>query len=208
MDDQKKNYYNILDIPINSTPEQIYNAYLRQKQTYAEENLAIYSLFKPEECDKNLNLIEEAFEIIGDSEKRRQYDHARGFNIHGAQDLYEKKEPAQDPLPEKRISKLVAQKKFSLHFQVDEEMEKEIESTTEFSGEFLKRIREYKKVDIPRLSDMTKISKYYLKNIEEENRANLPALVYIRGFIYQIAKCLKLNPEIVANSYTNRMKNK
>ena len=85
-------------------------------------------------------------------------------------------------------------------------MEQEIEETEEFSGEFLKKIREYKQVTIPRLADMTKVSKTYLMNIEEEKLDGLPALVYVRGFVYQYAKCLKLNPELVANSYLARIK--
>ena len=48
---------------------------------------------------------------------------------------------------------------------------------------------------------MTKISKTYIKNIEADDFSKLPADVYTRGFVYQYAKCLKLNPDVVAKSY-------
>jgi len=202
----EKNYYEVLEVPADADANQIYQAYLRQKQTYAQDNIAIYSLLSKDECDRFLNLVEEAFEIIGDPEKRQKYDYARGLNQDLEKGIYGNKKPERSPVPERQISKLVARKKFELEFSVDEDLEKEIECTTDFTGEFLKRIREYKKVDIPRLAEMTKISKTYINNIEEENYLGLPAPVYVRGFVYQYAKCLKLNPDLVASSYTKRLK--
>ena len=58
---------------------------------------------------------------------------------------------------------------------------------------------------MPRMSEMTRISKTHLRNIEEENISELPARVYTRGFVYQYAKCLKMNPEEVASSYMDRV---
>ena len=53
---------------------------------------------------------------------------------------------------------------------------------------------------------MTKISKTYLQYIENEDVEKMPAIVYVRGFVYQYAKVLKLNPDLVANSYLQRIK--
>lgn len=200
----EKNYYEILEVPTDAESDKIYQAYLKQKQTYAQDNLAVYSLLSKDECDRFLNLVEEAFEIVGDPEKRRKYDYARGLNQDKKKEIYSSKGKVNTP-PEGAISKLVARKKFDLEYKVDDGLEKEIESTTDFTGSFLKKIREYKNVDIPRLAEMTKISKTYLSNIEDENYPGLPAPVYVRGFVYQYAKCLKLNPDLVASSYTKRL---
>lgn len=104
------------------------------------------------------------------------------------------------------VNKLVTQKRFALDYIVNADFEKEIEETKEFTGDFLRKIREYKNLDIERLSDMTKVSRLYLQGIEVEDFEKLPAPVYVRGFVFQYAKCLKLKPEIVANSFLNRMK--
>ena len=104
------------------------------------------------------------------------------------------------------VSKLVTQKRFALDYVVNATFENEIEDATEFTGEFLRKIREYKSVDLERLSDMTKVSRLYLQGIESEDYDKLPAPVYVRGFVFQYAKCLKLKPEIVANSFVARMK--
>lgn len=104
------------------------------------------------------------------------------------------------------VTKLVTQKRFALDYVVNASFEKEIEDATDFTGEFLHKIREYKSVDLERLSDMTKVSRLYLQGIENEDYDKLPASVYVRGFVFQYAKCLKLKPEVVANSYVARMK--
>jgi len=170
-----------------------------------------------DECDQILNLIDEAYSILSDPDKRRMYDEARGIN----QNLnYKNASPSRAMSPEQshnlrsapqttqvnNMSKIVAKKRFDLSYNVDQEMEKRIESTTEFSGGLIAEIREYKGVDIARLADMTKVSKTYLRHIEEEAYDKLPAPAYVRGFVYQVAKCLKLNPDLVANSYLYRMK--
>ncbi len=105
-----------------------------------------------------------------------------------------------------QMTKLVNQKRFALEYPINEAFEQEIENVLEFSGEFLKKIREYKQVPLDRLADMTKVSKMHLANIEDENFAKLPAPVYVRGFVFQYAKCLKLSPDKVANSFVARMK--
>lgn len=107
---------------------------------------------------------------------------------------------------EASVSKIQAFKKFGLSFEQDPNFEQEIENCTQFTGEFLQRIREYKKVTVERMADMTKISKTYIRHIEADDIENLPANVYTRGFVYQYAKCLKLNPELVATSYLHHIK--
>lgn len=104
------------------------------------------------------------------------------------------------------VNKLVTQKRFALDYVINADFEKEVEDATEFTGDFLRKIREYKNLDLERLSDMTKVSRLYLQGIEMEDFAKLPAPVYVRGFVFQYAKCLKLKPEVVANSYVARMK--
>lgn len=213
-----KNYYEILEVPISATEQDIHQGYIRAKNAYSQDSLALYSLMTQEECDNILNIIEEAYSILSDPGKRRQYDEHRGFNNPPEHySSYRTSSPIatlknaefekqQQPQARASMSKIVAAKRFALEYDQNSEMEREIEEAVEYSGDFLKRIREYKQVSIPRLADMTKVSKTYLTNIEEENLENLPALVYVRGFVYQYAKCLKLNPDLVANSYLERIK--
>lgn len=214
MDLEKKNYYEVLEIETNSNPQQIENAYIRCRNAYSSDSVALYSLMTKEECAAILNLIEEAYSVLGFPEKRREYDRLRGFNQASASVGRSEKMPADQKgnevlqyedfssnLIESKVSKISAQKKFGLEFEENSEMDRKINECNEFTGPFLKEIRIYKNVTVERMAEMTRISKTHIRAIEDEELAKLPADVYVRGYVYQIAKVLKLNPDQVANSY-------
>ncbi len=220
--DEERNYYEILEVAKDADQDEIHRGYIQTKNAYSQDSLALYSLMTREEQEGVLALIEEAYEILSNPHKRAAYDEARGFNHKTEQDSLRVKiqeengkvadnsnlsiKQTQDSTSQNSITKIVARERFSLHYEVDAQFEKQIEQTEDWSGEWLKKIREYKKVDIPRLSDMTRVSKTYLHAIEEERFENLPPSAYIRGFVYQYAKCLKLNPDLVCSSYLCRVK--
>jgi len=211
MEVEKKNYYEVLEVEPLATPSQIEQAYLRARNAYTGDSIALYSLMTRQECDDVLNQIEEAYSVLGFPEKRREYDRVRGFNksrsaiIHSMPEELPRDaiqyEDFGSNLIEAKVSKITAVKKFGLEYDKDSEMERIIEDCADFTGEFLKKIREYKNVSIERMAEMTKISKLLLNAIENEDLTKLPAEVYVRGYVYQYAKVLKLNPDKVATSF-------
>ena len=217
MEKGEKNYYEILEISPTANQDEIYNGYIKAKNAYSQDSLALYSIMTKDQCNEIIKSIDEAYLIVSDPEKRSEYDRVKGLGNHlppnmkmpkssfslEEEDLFRQANKKTSSSP---IAKMVSCKKFSLNYDKDPKFEQEIEKTTEFSGEFLKQIREYRQVDISRMSDMTKVSKTYIGCLEKEDIKNLPALVYVRGFVYQYAKCLKLNPDLVATSYLYRIK--
>lgn len=245
MFEDRKNYYEVLEVEMDSSLQDIHNAYERAKNAYSGESVAMYSLISQDECEAILQQIEEAYSILGTPEKRLEYDKARGFNqsntpdgfneslqekpdykprsnIHDLLDQTETTDNSSERnqsrssdfeynsshsnKAQSSVSKVSAFKKFGLEYEQDPQVEQEIDNCSNYTGSFLRKIREYKNVSIERMAEMTRISKTYIKNIEEENFENLPALVYTRGFVYQYAKCLKLNPDLVATSFIHNMK--
>lgn len=219
MDAEKKNYYEVLEVETNANPQQIENAYIRSRNAYSGDSVALYSLMTKDECDSILGQIEEAYSVLGFPEKRREYDRLRGFNqsgmktpvkmekIHTVHSIEDRpKDEIQyenfgSNLIEAKVSKLTAQKKFGLEYEENSEMEGKIRDCNDYSGKFLKEIREYKNVAIDRMAEMTRISKTHITAIENEDVSKLPADVYVRGYVYQYAKVLKLDPDRVASSY-------
>ena len=67
-------------------------------------------------------------------------------------------------------------------------------------------MREARRISLEDLSDYTRISRIYLQALEDDDYAKLPALVYVRGFLQQISRRLKLPVETVSNSYLARLK--
>ncbi|OFZ25756.1 MAG: hypothetical protein A2381_03295 [Bdellovibrionales bacterium RIFOXYB1_FULL_37_110] len=217
MSEDNKNYYEILEVSPLADPQEIHRAYIQVKNAYTTDSIALYSLMSAEECARIVENIEEAYSILSDPEKRIRYNTARGLvNPPTRQERFQQEamqrenDSTQTKLAGntdgKNIGKIIANKRFNLDYSVDPNFEQEIEKTSHYNGEFLKKIREYKNVDINRMAEMTKISKTYIQKIEQEDVTNLPALVYVRGFVYQYAKCLKLNPDLVATSYLEHLK--
>lgn len=221
MEAERKNYYEALEIPTNASPQEIESAYMRARNAYSGDSVALYSLMTKDECDAVLGQIEEAYSVIGFSDKRREYDRLRGFNVSGfAPNSHQSPDSSHgisafearpkdtiqyedfgSNLNEAKTSKITAQKKFGLDYVEDVEFNKEIAACSEYSGTFLKKIREYKNVTIERMAEMTRISKTHITALENEDLPKLPADVYVRGYVYQYAKVLKLNPEMVAASF-------
>jgi DnaJ-class molecular chaperone len=210
MDLERKNYYEVLEVEKNASPGQIEQAYLRARNAYSTDSVAMYSLMTRQECEDVLRHIEEAYSVLGFPQKRKEYDRVRGFNQGGStftenpvstnsQDV--QYEDYGSILHEAKVSKITAQKKFGLEFEENSEMDRKIRECSEFTGPFLKEIREYKNVSVERMAEMTRISKTHIRGIESEDFTRLPAEVYVRGYVYQYAKVLKLNPEDVAASF-------
>ena len=91
---------------------------------------------------------------------------------------------------------------------LDRQISKEAEESSEWTGAKLRLIREMRHLSIEEISQHTKISKTYLKAIESEDFGKLPAPVYIRGFVSQISKFLKLPQEKVVTHYMSRYADK
>lgn len=80
----------------------------------------------------------------------------------------------------------------------------DLELETEWHGSLLKKIRESKRIALEDISEFTKINKNYLNAIENEQFDKLPAAVFLRGFVLQLAKYLKLPHEKVVAAYISR----
>ncbi|MBK8697926.1 MAG: helix-turn-helix domain-containing protein [Deltaproteobacteria bacterium] len=84
--------------------------------------------------------------------------------------------------------------------------EPEITTDTEYSGEFLRSLREARGIELRDVAARTRIPMHHLKALEEEDYKVLPPAVYTRGFVIELAKTLRLDPESVARSYLRRLR--
>ncbi|MBC7385453.1 MAG: helix-turn-helix domain-containing protein [Cryobacterium sp.] len=84
----------------------------------------------------------------------------------------------------------------------------EIANETEWRGATLRRIRELRRYSLDDIAQITKISKTYLHAIEEEAFGKLPAPVFVRGFLLQFARAMKIPAEPVAVAYMQRFQNR
>ncbi|HEX7667797.1 MAG TPA: helix-turn-helix transcriptional regulator, partial [Polyangiaceae bacterium] len=86
------------------------------------------------------------------------------------------------------------------------ELLRELGPDTEFTGPLLRKVRESMGIDVTEIAQRTKIAKAHLVAIEEENFSALPATVYVRGFVSELAKFLKLDPVQVQRTFLRRVR--
>ncbi len=91
-------------------------------------------------------------------------------------------------------------------YKLNSEMETEISAREEFDGPFLQKVRLYKQVSLEKLSVSSRIGKTYLIALESNDFKNLPAPVFLRGFLVQMGKQLGLPEAKVVSSYMNLAK--
>lgn len=86
-------------------------------------------------------------------------------------------------------------------YKIDEALEQEISARTEFDGPFLQKVRLYKQVSLEKLSVASRIGKTYLIALESNDFKNLPAPVFLRGFLVQLGRQLGIDETKVVTSY-------
>ncbi len=86
-------------------------------------------------------------------------------------------------------------------YEIRADMEDLIRNCEDYNGPVLQKIRLYKNISLEQLIEETRIGKPYIVAIESDSFSALPAPVFARGFIVQIAKILGLNEKKTADSY-------
>ncbi len=184
-------FYDVLGTNRSATDEEIRRAYKRQKDVYQPDSLALTSILSDTELARATADIEEAYDTLLDPLRRRAYDLAH----------FPATEEPEGGLNAQEDSALAAERRM-----LREELTRELSAETEFTGVLLAKVRESLGIEIEEIARRTKISASHLRAIEAEEYQALPALVYTRGFLQQVAKCLELDPTQVTRTYLRRMR--
>jgi DnaJ-class molecular chaperone len=192
------NYYEVLELPLNAPQHEVTTAYDRARKTYSGDNTAIYTIFSENEARELLIVIDEAYLILGNKIMRGIYDQRlRNGNSNLNQLTYESIVEASKQLyPEKP-----AQIQQKPQFKVDEEFENRIKNEDVWDGAFLAQVREYKNISRDAMAKITKINPYYITAIEQMDASGLPAIVFVRGYVIQLARAMNLDDKKVPDSY-------
>jgi curved DNA-binding protein CbpA len=181
------NFYELLEIPPGATRVEIQKAYEMAKKTYSEDSLISYSLPDPEFRKTILQRIEEAFRVLGDDNRRRQYDIENGFRKSSA------------PVPRVAVE---AERAAPARPQPAKPPSGEFDlGAGSISGPRLKEVRERQGIPLQEVAQKTRINITYLQYIEAEKFSMLPAEVFLRGYLDQYARAIFLAPAKVVEGY-------
>lgn len=70
----EQNFYEVLEVSPEATSEEIQKAFFRAKSTYSPNSAALYSVFSEAEAQELLKMIDEAYGVLSNPSKRRDYD--------------------------------------------------------------------------------------------------------------------------------------
>jgi flagellar biosynthesis protein FlhG len=198
-----QDHYEILEIPRGAPLEQIEQAFRMAEATYADDSLAGYSVFGEGEAQALRERVAIAFRVLSEAESRAAYD-AELAEPDGESPGLPMEIPAFDDPdfddPAEGVEETAIAKPVVNLADLDALAALDDEDG-EFDGARLRRTRLRCGVEIEDISGITKINPTYLRFIEEDRYAELPAPVYVRGFVRAYADCVGLDATRAAASY-------
>jgi flagellar biosynthesis protein FlhG len=188
--DQPVTLFDALNIPRTASDEEIRRAYKRQREIYREGSLPLVSVVSQTVLRQEQARLEEAHDTLLDPVKRRAYLLSTF--------------PDDTPVS---VAPTRSQSAGAAELEMlQAELAREINAETQFTGALLRKVRESQGIEIADIAARTKISTAHLVAIENESVGDLPAGVYVQGFVQQVAKFLRLDPVQVAKTYMRRLR--
>lgn len=199
-------HYEVLEISPGASPGEIERAYHVARTAYGEGSLATYSVFGDHEVEALRSRIERAYQVLRDPAQRREYDQSRN-GAAGHPDPFEPfgdDAPPPAPLaplaPPPALRVPAPQRELPLAVGADP-----VEAEGgEYDGARLRSARLRRGLEIEDLATITKINPRYLRCLEEEALDQLPAAVYVQGFVRSFARCVGLDPTAAVTGYMAR----
>jgi flagellar biosynthesis protein FlhG len=167
-------HYEILGLEPTATFEQVERAYRYHIGLYSDSALGTYSLLDPGERQVARGQIQEAYDTLKDPLRRRTYDVSIGLT------------PAPAPMS-------------VTHGDVPQSRGGALDGPV--TGAALRGFREQSGVSLKEIAERSKVGIRYLQYIEEDRHNDLPARVYLRGFLLEYARALGLDPARTADAY-------
>lgn len=182
--------YDLLEVEPTASEEHIRRANRRIRQVYAKDSPVVGGLYTDAGLDDLHRRLEEAYVTLMNPAKRRANDLA--LFPDGIPN-----EPIVDrPSARIGLAPVVGERPGA----------PTVDENTEYTGELLMLFREATGLDLREIADRSKIGIGYLDAIEKECFEELPAVVYIRGFLVEYAKMLELDVPRVVDTYLARVR--
>lgn len=185
---KKHSLYALLEVDPGATDDEIRRAYKRLTQLFDPEGLVVYGLYSAAEAQRLMERLREAYNTLLDPEKRRTYDRELYPQGHPSLRRADQRVATSPPVTRARMP-------------ADPIAALDLPPDVRITGDILGRVRQVCHVTLEDIAERTKISMFTLRCIEADEYGDLPAPVYLRGFIKQIAQMLRLDVERTVDDY-------
>ncbi|MCK5809126.1 helix-turn-helix domain-containing protein [bacterium] len=222
---QPLTYYEIFGLDKGTGTIAIGNRYKKLKEIYTSSHSLMRGLMSEKELFIYNQLLDQIIKVMNETELRKEYDMELTERLSSLKtsfpDTFDIADIVRryDKHLQKNVKKVVHQDVFGREalvepplVKVDKEMLQSMVDNmenVEIGGEQLQAIREASGISAQLLCDKTRISRFVLLCIEDENYKDLPAATYVRGFLNSICRTLKLDSSFrdkILKDYIGRMK--
>jgi curved DNA-binding protein CbpA len=192
MERKTDDFYTVLEVDPGATDEELRRAFKRVSKRYDPTGIVVYGLYREDEIQALQRLLREAYETLVDPEKRRRYDKRIYPEGHPSLRRADQRVAAAPPTPRAALP-------------ADPIAAAGLPPDVTLRGPAITRVREACHLSLEEIAERTKISMFTLRCIEAESFSDLPARVYMRGFLRQVADMLRLDPERLLSDYLQAM---
>jgi DnaJ-class molecular chaperone len=206
----EQNYYQLLDISPQASVQEVRSAYDHAMSIYSADSISTYSLFSQRERQLILSLLVEAYKTLTNSQLRAEYNQSlikRGELSPEEIGLsaLEEENIGSGTLKEVEVESLL--KKEELAENASQPLDGNLDLfdiDTTVTGKSIQAVRIAMEISIEEINKKTNIPKKTLEDIEEERFKELPALVYLKGFLKAYAKILHVDEAQMVDGYVKR----
>lgn len=182
-------HYDVLGLEVQASPERVERAYRFHLDLYDEAGLATYSLLDVDELKAARARVQEAYTVLSDPEQRRSYDMSLGVRRAEGPQLRLEMPPAAPAGSEPPAAPRAIRERL----------------VGPVTGAALRGFREAHGVSLVAIAAASKVGVRFLEYIEQDRHGDLPAPVYLRGFVQEYARCIGLDPTATADAYLARL---
>jgi AraC-like DNA-binding protein len=217
-----QNWYELLEVAVDASPEQIEAAAKRMMRVFADDNVALYGLVEADEAQLLRLRIKQAASTLCNAPMREAYHRSLGLSAPGSAvqlTLVHSQEAVvaeAKPLALTQVHRKEAEPTPGpeIAATVEPSVPKPRQATEAFvlpnerriDGAVLREARVHLGLTLEQLSARTRISTKHLEHLEGEEFGSLPAAVYLRGMLLSVARELGLDAAKVAKDYFERLK--
>jgi curved DNA-binding protein CbpA len=204
--------YGVLGVNPGASAEEVERAYRFCRDLYGDECVATYSLLDPDDMRGARQRVEEAWQVLGDPQRRHAYDVSHGLVSAGAPI------PIMPAREESPASLSAPTTTWPASVRLEPVPPPPVNVTREppppvapvvlaepVTGPALRRFREQVGVSLREIATRSKVGVRYLEYIEQDRHRDLPAPVYLRGFLQEYARAVGLDPRRTAEDYLARI---
>ncbi len=226
-DIESLDHYRLLEVMPGATPKEVQSAYQLLRRTYDPETTCLSPLLEASGLREIQERIESAYKTLIFLESRADYDRQMAESCTLKADASIDRADEEEPPAVKgdqtelegpplelaggettlagverepgEVPSAAAGDPVS-----DPESDRGDPSSTPTSGETLRATRERIGMTLEMIGETTKIRSHHLKAIEEERFGDLPAAVFVRGFLREYARSLGVPHDDIITQYMKR----